>query len=184
MGSKKGLSEEETALFRGAVKNVKPLQSPRQATPPPRFKRRPVTPEKFPALTGAESWLTNLAPGDWLDSEDPLHFAKPGIQYKTIQRLKRGQVECEATIDLHRQTLNQAMTQMTLFIEDCVEAGKRCVCVIHGKGRYSSSQKPLLKNFLNQWLREQPFVLAFYSATPKHGGTGALYLLLKRAELS
>ena len=58
--------------------------------------------------------------------------------------------------------------------------GHRCLLVIHGKGYYSSSGEPILKNLLKNWLPLQPDVIAFHSAKPKDGGTGAIYLLIKR----
>lgn len=115
---------------------------------------------------------------DWRKAEDSLHFARTGLQHKVLKRLKRGQITIEDTLDLHRKTTEEAREITRRFIDHCVQMGKRCVCIIHGKGRFSD--KPILKNFMNQWLRQHPMVLAFYSAQPRHGGTGALYVLLKR----
>src|SRR3990167_9586518 len=94
------VSKADVDLFRKAINNIKP--TPKE--------RRKITASlsSQQILTGADSWLTYLAAEDWLDSEDPLHFAKTGVQHKTIQRLKRGQWTLEAICDLHRQTLNEA----------------------------------------------------------------------------
>lgn len=189
MNSKKTISKEDSELFRQSIGQVTPLQPqhhnkhPKQPTKFTKKKRNPPTTPKRKSLPGAESWLNYLAPEDWLDAEDPLHFAKTGVQHKTLQHLKRGQLSLEATLDLHRQTLNEAMATVTDFIDHCINQGKRCVCIIHGKGRASASSKPILKNFLNQFLRQHSQVLAFQSAIAKHGGTGAVYVLLKRGVL-
>lgn len=171
------ISPEDRELFRktvGEVKSVKSTQRPLKSTK----EKRISIPGKPKTPTGAESWLTYLAPEDWLDTDDPLHFAKTGIQYKTLQRLKRGQFPIEATLDLHRQTLNEALASIDRFIDRCLQQQKRCICIIHGKGR-ATATKPVLKNFLNQYLRQHSAVLAFQSTLPKHGGTGAVYVLLK-----
>ena len=56
----------------------------------------------------------------------------------------------------------------------------RCVLVVHGKGWGTTSDFPVLKSHTNAWLREWPGVLAFCSATDIDGGTGAMYILLRK----
>ena len=178
MPRKKRISKEESELFRNAVSDVDPLQQDKT-----RHRPKKSPPIKMPTgkkPTATIPWEANLTAEDWLSGEDSLHFVKSGIQHKTIQRLKRGQIPIEATIDLHRQTTSEAMENIAKFIEHNVVKGNQWLRIVHGKGRLSTTGKPVLKNFLNQWLREQPDVLAFHSAKAKHGGTGALYVLLKK----
>ena len=59
-------------------------------------------------------------------------------------------------------------------------AGKRCVRIVHGKGLSSEGKLPVLKVKVNSWLRQKDDVLAFCSARPQDGGTGAVYVLLKK----
>lgn len=187
---KESISPKEQAEFRDAVKEVFPLkkQDQKHKHKPQRKLRSPK-----PKDTPSSPHSTHRAPPppssfnldysvtkDWLGAEDTLHFARGGLQHRLIQRMKRGQVELEAHIDLHQQTTEEAMDSVSQFIEICVAKGLRWICVIHGKGHYSKEGKPILKNFLNQWLRTHPMVLAFHSAKPKHGGTGALYVLLRK----
>jgi DNA-nicking Smr family endonuclease len=54
--------------------------------------------------------------------------------------------------------------------------------VIHGKGRGSGQRGPVLKHVVNHWLRRMDGVLAFASARPVDGGTGAAYVLLAPAK--
>jgi DNA-nicking Smr family endonuclease len=58
---------------------------------------------------------------------------------------------------------------------------KRCVRIIHGKGKSSEGKLPVLKGKVNSWLRQRDEVIAFCSARPSDGGTGAVYVLLKRS---
>jgi DNA-nicking Smr family endonuclease len=89
-------------------------------------------------------------------------------------------VHLEAELDLHGLTLAKAEPTLSQFLEQCQEQKIRCVRIIHGKGWGSRDNKPVLKSKLNHWLRQSDAVLAFCSATIEDGGTGALYVLLKR----
>ncbi len=178
MSSSNTKDDDDKDLFRQATSNVRPLRTDKH-----HLQRQKPKPKSVPQRQQPRSgWSSNeIDQKDWLGSEDSLHFAKTGIQHKIIRQMKRGNIPIEGILDLHQQTVDEAMTNVNEFINQCVSEGKRWVCLIHGKGRLSSGSKPVLKNFLNQWLREQSNVLAFHSAQPRHGGTGALYVLLKRA---
>jgi len=58
----------------------------------------------------------------------------------------------------------------------------RCVRVVHGKASGASDKPALLKSRVNSWLRQHPEVLGFASCQPRHGGTGAVYVLLKKPQ--
>ena len=77
------------------------------------------------------------------------------------------------TILIARQSLSEFLRRRRL-------SGARCVRIIHGKGRGSAQGLPVLKNKVNYWLQQRDDVLAFCSARPVDGGTGAVYVLLKR----
>ena len=71
------------------------------------------------------------------------------------------------------------LIQIDQFITSVREHGKRCVRIIHGKGYGSSNKGPVIKPLVNQWLRKRSEILAFCSARPVDGGTGAVYVLIK-----
>jgi DNA-nicking Smr family endonuclease len=81
---------------------------------------------------------------------------------------------------MHGMTVEQAKSALSRFLTACQHNHCRYVLIIHGKGL--SSKNPILKNKLNNWLRQLDDVLAFSSATPKEGHTGALYVLLRRKQ--
>ena len=85
-------------------------------------------------------------------------------------------------MDLHGLTSQQAKQQLVRFLHDCVQDGCRCVHIVHGKGYRSENSHPVLKNSLNQWLRQYPDVQAFCSASQREGGTGAVLVLLRLSE--
>ncbi|AAO90405.1 Smr/MutS family protein [Coxiella burnetii] len=176
--TKKSIDPEEAQLFRDSVGKVKPLNHDKHSMEPKKKTIAPKAPQKEPP-----PFHWNPTSDDWLNAEDSVHFAKPGLQHKVIQRLKQGRILPEATIDLHQQTIDEAVKTISFLIADGVTQGRRCILIIHGKGHFSAQGKPVLKNFLNQWLRGHPDVLAFHSTSPKQGGTGALIVLLKKRGL-
>jgi DNA-nicking Smr family endonuclease len=108
-----------------------------------------------------------------------LEFKRDGIQHRTFSDLKRGIIEPEETLDLHGLRVLEARKALARFLKQSTTRGRRCIRIIHGKGR-GSSQQPILKQKINQWLPQREEVLAFTSAPRWDGGTGAVYVLLSR----
>lgn len=117
--------------------------------------------------------LEDMQPGDVLS------YAQPGIQKQVFKKLKRGQYSVGAELDLHGMNRMEAQTSLAEFISHSRERAIRCVRIIHGKGHGSSNHGPVIKPLVNSWLRRREDVLAFTSARPVDGGTGAIYVLLK-----
>ncbi|MBB3190834.1 Smr/MutS family protein [Halomonas cerina] len=115
-----------------------------------------------------------VRPSEYLD------FALPDLPYRTRSRLKRGRIAWEGGLDLHGYTLEQARQELEGFLTDAAAARMRCVLVVHGKAWGTTADYPVIKSHVNAWLREWPSVLAFCSATDLDGGTGAVYVLLRR----
>ena len=111
-------------------------------------------------------------------------FKRPGIQNGVFRKLRQGRYDAEASLDLHRMTVAMARREMFGFIEECCQLGLRTVLLIHGKGETPTERGKcsILKGCANHWLRELDAVQAFHSARPQHGGTGALYVLLRKSE--
>ncbi|MCG8379470.1 MAG: Smr/MutS family protein, partial [Proteobacteria bacterium] len=106
--------------------------------------------------------------------------SKPGLQKQTLRKLRRGQFNIEGELDLHGMTAVMAKEALSTFLKRCKSQNKRCIRIIHGKGLGSKDKKPVIKNKLNNWLQKRDDILAFCSAREVDGGTGAIYLLLKR----
>lgn len=114
------------------------------------------------------------------DCDVILHFAQPGVQRNTVKKLKQGKYPVEASLDLHGYTAEQARNTLIEFLEYCQSVPVKVACIVHGKGFGSDSKKPVIKPLVNKWLQETPEILAFCSAQPRDGGTGAVYVLFKR----
>lgn len=107
----------------------------------------------------------------------------PGIDQRTLNRLKRGLIAPEIRIDLHNMTQDEAHRGLGRFIADAYAAGRRSVLVITGKGYGPDGAIGVLKTNVPRWLNEPPNrerVLAFTHASRSYGGEGALFVLLRR----
>ena len=125
-----------------------------------------------------------LAPGPLIDAQpgDELLYRRAGVPETVLRRLRRGDYRVEAEIDLHGMTGSPERTaQLAEFLREARAHGLRCVRIIHGKGLRSGTRGPVLKNTVNALLRRADAVLAFASARPAAGGTGATLVLLQRA---
>ncbi len=173
------ISEEDSALFREAVGDIKPIKQSR------------IVPEKSkpsarPAQTEADqrSVMQSLLDGEFdpteLEMGDELLYLRPGVQKQTLRKLRRGSYPVEAELDLHGMTVEMARVALADFLKHCQHRSRRCVRIIHGKGLGSKNKKPVIKNKLNNWLRQRNEVLAYCSARQVDGGTGAIYLLLRK----
>ena len=176
MARQKKPSDEDMMLFRKTVGKVKSIKNDRlhlHRTP-----TRSITPKvSEPDFYQSPHDTPNDAL-DLLSDIDNLEFIAPGLQKNTLKKMRKGFFGIDAELDLHGLTRTEAKNQLTQFLHDCLLAHYRCIHIIHGKGYRSPDQKPILKNSLNQWLRQYPDVLAFCSAPRHAGGTGAVYVLL------
>ncbi len=113
-------------------------------------------------------------------AEDALYWARDGVQDSQLRRMKAGQIAFEGTLDLHGMSVEKARTILREFLTEALRLEVRCVRVTHGKAARLDGKKPMIKSHVNTWLRQHEKVLGFTSCMPKHGGTGAVYVLLKR----
>lgn len=173
MSDGKKPEDEDLDLFRSAMTDVEPMAS--DSTEPFKAKRRPV-PLNLPVGDEAQEQLGDLN----IETGEFLEFMRPGVQRRVFQDLQRGVIEPEATLDLHGMRVVEARTAFARFVDQSLKAHRRCVKIIHGKGRGSEGQQPVLKQKTNQWLQQLEAVLAFCTAPRWDGGTGATYVLLSR----
>ena len=187
------LSEEERALFRKAVGAVKKMRNTRvpfspnqngkpyadhlhsKSTTLPQFERKQ---QRESCSDHFSMYFSMAAEDEMISSEQSLLFVRDGIQCRQIKRLRNGQILPALTLDLHHFTSETARDALIDLLITAEKEKIRCFKIIHGKGRAQSG--PRLKRKMNTWLKACPNVLAFCSALPHDGGTGALYCLLKR----
>ncbi|GAB4391355.1 MAG: Smr/MutS family protein [Gammaproteobacteria bacterium] len=196
MPKKTDISLEDKQVFRDALHDVKPLKP---------SKKHPATQstdrgnKRLLAKSSQNSTNNGIETEDLelmddyptlsdcaeltIQREDRLFFNCSGLAQRQLRQLQRGELAIQAELDLHRMTVNQARTELQIFMAHAITQKLRCVRIIHGKGHSTGSRLPLLKNHVNHWLRQYAAVLAFCSAQPQHGGSGAVYVLLKRPRI-
>jgi DNA-nicking Smr family endonuclease len=161
---------EELALWRRAMGGTAPLREG-EAPPPPRADPAALPGPRPERRTGE----TRRRPSAALDPHRPV-----GLDRRSWQRLKRGQVAIEQTLDLHGRTQREAHDALGRFLAAAEATGRRCVLVVTGKGMESGGT---LRHMVPRWLNEdvnRERIVAFCPAQARHGGSGALYVLLRR----
>lgn len=171
------ISDDDREAFAKATRDVRRLKSRNQATletpkPKPKaFKRR----EADRAVL-EQSLLGPFAS----ETMEEIAFRRDSVSNRVFQRLKRGEFALNAEIDLHGMRVDAARSELQAFLRDCLAQGLHSVRIIHGKGNRSGPEGPILKPSVHHWLSQWDEVLAFASSQPRHGGNGAVYVLLKR----
>ena len=179
MAKKSRISKEDSELFRSTVGSVRPLQHDKIELQPPRVKPIPrqIWRDEQQVLRDMLSDDIDTAE---LETGEEMLFTRPGLQHNLLRKLRRGQFSVGSQLDLHGLTVPEARQALADFLRACQMRQMHCVRIIHGKGHGSPHKLPVLKNKVNSWLQQRDEVLAFCSARAVDGGTGAVYVLLKR----
>lgn len=180
------LTPEERALWDHVAASVKPRRRKVAAAPKPAA--RPAEPVAPPAPAAAKPAKRRAAvlkplgkteaPAILRPATDP--FDTTGLDGKRAGKLRKGELEIEARIDLHGLTLAPAHAALGDFILTSRARDLRVVLVITGKG---DGKGGALKRLVPLWLRETPLAGAIAALSPahaRHGGTGAIYVYLRR----
>jgi DNA-nicking Smr family endonuclease len=164
-------SEEERALFRETFRDV-----------------RPHVPEKKPTKSAEKTEKTRPGPRT--------RPAQSGIDGRTSERLRRGQLEPQSRLDLHGLTEAAAHRALEVFLGQARAQGLRLVLVVTGKGlkppaedepfdlELHTRSRGVLRSMVPRWLRERALaslIADVRAAHRRHGGAGALYIYLRKA---
>ena len=181
--STRAVGRDEADLFALAMREVKPLRQERAKRAPADDVPPEARAETAPEAVRAGPRLERL-PARTTDRLPELKSgASPGLDKRTAVRLKRGQLAIDGRIDLHGMTQDKAHRALEKFLTASQGAGQRCVLVITGKGLRPTGETGVLRNLVPRWMNAPAIrgrVLSFCTAQPRDGGTGALYVLLKR----
>ncbi|WP_043309791.1 Smr/MutS family protein [Pseudomonas sp. ML96] len=180
------MQDDDFSLFQSAVHGVKPISHDRADTGKPKADRQRINTLRQAATVKTEQVkVDGLSDQFVIDvgAEDELYWARDGVQDGQMRKLKAGQVPFEGSLDLHGMTVEKAREILWDFFAEAARMEVRCVRVTHGKAVRTDGKRPMIKSHVNTWLRQHPQVLGFTSCIAKHGGTGAVYILLKRTML-
>ena len=176
---------DEGTLFRREMDNVRPLDDRDNYVPPARRTRGPRPPESDEAEVMA--MLADLVEGrtsfDLSATDEHIEGIAQGLDRRLIKRLRQGHFAVQGHLDLHGKTRQEARPLVEQFLLESRRMRRRCVLLVHGRGLNSKDQIPVLKESLKVWLargRIARMVLAFCSARPSDGGSGAVYVLLRK----
>jgi DNA-nicking Smr family endonuclease len=177
--------EDEAALFRSSVGAVAPVRKGPGVVSggPPALDAARVRSEDDEVLEHLALLVSGTGTFDLADSDEFIQGSISGLDRRIVERLRDGEYAVQAHLDLHGMVRSEAKPALEHFILQARRAGKRCVLVVHGRGLHSKDQIPVLKGSVQVWLsrgRIAREVIAFATARPHDGGSGAVYVLLRR----
>jgi DNA-nicking Smr family endonuclease len=172
------LAPEEKALWQKVIATVRPLD-------PASTEAQPNLPEE-PALSTASPG-TRIKPRAPTPSP-PKANAKPGTTLDSTwdRRLARGLVQPDLIVDLHGHNLDSAYGFLDSRLDEAVTSGARTLLLITGKppeGDRRPTKRGAIRAAVGDWLapsRHARHIAAVRGAHPRHGGAGALYIILRR----
>lgn len=181
----RGLTPEEQALWRRAVRDVQRMRRQAEDTLPDSDKTGLRSSEKLSREKRAGDVLPRKTTTRSRAAPDPFGAGDP----RADRKVARGRMPIDAVLDLHGHTQATARKTLLTFLINARLSDKRCVLVITGKGvgaaRASGGHAlggGVLRARLSDWLKEEPFRELVVRASPahrKHGGGGAFYVFLR-----
>jgi DNA-nicking Smr family endonuclease len=193
MSRKRKLTPEEERLWRAAMKDTVPLQDFLQEMP-----------QRKPGLSKSKAQSSGLKSPPKTPPAKPLfrpqRKPEPALHHldrRSAQQVRRGQIKIDGKLDLHGMRQVQAHEVLIRYLTSAQSSGKRVVLVVTGKGQTASSGHPwgrdedtfasrgggVLQSQVPQWLGQAPLrqmIFSVQKAHPHHGGSGALYVFLKK----
>ena len=175
------LSDEEIALWTEVARSVARRRGAALPTP-----LNPVRPARPPAPPPSTAEPPAARPGK--PSAPPL----APIERRLKRELSRGRATIDAALDLHGLTQAEAHQALRGFLRHSQARGARLVIIVTGKGGAMDelsgwpNERGVLKRRTPQWLREpdlRSVVLGFEEAGRAHGGSGALYVRIRRLQV-
>ena len=167
-------------LFKDAMRNVKPLNQEERVR---ERKRPPASARQTRAARDEvlrESLTSSPAERDTLEQfSDEMAYRHASLPNRIFKKLRRGHFSIEAEADLHGLSAAEAKLVLQEFIVESCDRNLGCVRVIHGKGLHSGPGGAVLKIRVQRGLTQWDEVLAFVTARAQHGGSGAVYVLLR-----
>ena len=177
---KRGLSEEDRALWESVAKQIKPLRKRHRVA-------KPAAPPEAEISVTVKSTISpkHVAPARIVLPAKPEPPPLAPIGRRERSHLSRGRKEIDARLDLHGMTQTRAHRALFGFLQRAHGDGLTFVLVITGKGKIGAeSERGVLRRQVPQWLSLPEFrslVVGFEEAHVGHGGEGALYVRVRRA---
>ena len=189
--SPRGLSAEETALWRKVAETVTPLHPPARRPPAPSAAAAMAVAEPAPVERKVKGRVPPPLPAASPPAAParPLHTAGQGLDASWDRKLARGIVSPDVSIDLHGLNLDMAHGRLLSSLSQALAIGARVVLLVTGKPRphgdhdLRGERRGAIRAKLLDWLAASPYadrIAAVRPAQPRHGGAGAVYIVLRR----
>jgi DNA-nicking Smr family endonuclease len=175
---------DDLSDFRAAMGDVTPLATDKKVNiSKQKEDAATIALRRHAATAEVESDINHLSDDhvEMVKPYDVLSYRCNGLQDGVFRKFRLGKYLIDARLDLHNKTVDQARSDLYRFIEDATKYDLRNLMILHGKGE-KEAVPALLKSWVNKWLPQLEDVLAFHSCQPQHGGTGAIYVMLRKSE--
>ncbi len=176
--------DDDDELFRAAMAGVERLDMVARPAPPraeptlrQRTRREHAASNRQPPVDPNYLTLAEVKP---LAPHELVSWKKDGVQEGVFKKLRLGQYPLEGRLDLHRKTVKQAREALFEFMHVALAKGWRCVLINHGRGERSPTPARI-KSYTIAWLAQMPEVLAYHHPERRHGGAGAVFVLLRKS---
>ncbi|MEM7440957.1 MAG: Smr/MutS family protein [Pseudomonadota bacterium] len=183
------LTADEQALWDKVIRQVARVEKDASIPAPVNTPNKPdpVT-EVRPSRIGGQSKSkpTEAPKPSFVDRPSQ---TSPNMDRRNFQRLLKGRLDIDGTLDLHGMTADQAQQRLGLFVRNAHSTGQRLLLIITGKGQradtdeFGRPRRGVLKAGVPEWLKSgtlSDLILQVTQAHPKHGGGGAYYVYLRR----
>jgi DNA-nicking Smr family endonuclease len=176
------MSQEDMELFQQMMDGVKQLQHDttniqhRSKVSDAQLAKRAAA----VAMTEQDPEYLSLDNAPMLNPNAHFEYKRNGIQDGVYRKLRLGKYPIQAKLDLHKKNLEQARDEIVRFIKRCIRLDIRTVIIVHGKGE-RANPPALMKSYVSHWVTQIEDVQCAHTAQQFHGGSGALYLLLRKS---
>ncbi len=177
------MSTQDDNPFLSEFGDIKPLKQDKvtlSSTEPDKSINHTIRQNSAEKFTNKDLNFLIDSPIEHVQPQEELCYKVDGIQTGVFKNLKRGKYHYQDSLDLHRHTVAEARQALFSFINRAIKDEYRCLLITHGKGE-RSNPPARIKSYVSVWLKQFEQVIAYHSAQPKHGGTGSLYVLLKKS---
>lgn len=176
------MKDDDLDLFQQMMGDVKPLTQDTTL-----HKKVHQVTDAHLAKRQAAMWLgeesedyLSLDNAPMVKPEDIIEYKRDGVQDGVYRKLRLGKYPIQAKLDLHKKSLEQARNEVVSFLKQCLRMDIRTALIVHGKGA-GSNPPALMKSYVAHWLTQIRDVQCVHSAQRFHGGSGAVYVLLRKS---
>lgn len=176
------MSQDDMELFQQLMGDVKPIEHDtaelthrNKATLAQLAKQAAAV-----SLSEQDAEYLSLDNAPMLKPEDHFEYKRNGVQDGVYRKMRLGKYPIQARLDLHKKSLEKARDEIVSFLKQCMRMDIRTVVIVHGKGD-RSNPPALMKSYVSHWMTQIEDVQCAHTAQRSHGGSGALYVMLRKS---